>query len=204
MLGFAEMWVEEALSMRTGWMLAGLVMMAVGAGARSAAAQTIDPISGMMVMPADPTADPGTYAMQLSQNAMLQSDIATANAQQFAQQSMAATQQAANDAMNALNAASTNDDSAAPAVAVVRLPVTPKPMIAPAGGKVVAGTQVTLSDADAKAVMFYTTDGTAPTLSSARYSGPLVVTAKEKVRAVAFDASAQPSGVMSKSFKLKG
>jgi hypothetical protein len=34
--------------------------------------------------------------------------------------------------------------------------------------------------------------------------GPIAVNAKEKVRALAFDEDDQPSGVVSKTFKLKG
>lgn len=168
----------------------GLMVGMIAGGARGAAAQTIDPITGMMVMPADPTADPTTYATQISQNVILQADQAMYQAQQAAQQ---ASQQASQDAMNAMNAASTNDDTP-PSPIVVQTPKTPKPTLVLTTGA------VSIQDADQNAVLFYTTDGRKPTTSSIRYAGPVAIHGKVKVEALAFDVNEMPSSVATKTF----
>jgi hypothetical protein len=89
------------------------------------------------------------------------------------------------------------------APAVPALPVTPKPVITPGGGTFKATVQVTIVDSDAQAAVFYTTDGKKPTTSSQRYAGPIAVSSKTKVQALAFDVNMQPSGVVSKTFKVK-
>jgi len=79
------------------------------------------------------------------------------------------------------------------------LPVTPRPVIL----KLKGGVSVALYDADPKAIVFYTIDGSTPTLRSLRYAGPIVVSSKMKVRALAFDLEDMPSGVVSKTVRAK-
>jgi hypothetical protein len=54
-------------------------------------------------------------------------------------------------------------------------PVTQTPTFSPAGGSYTTAQQVTISDATAGAVIYYTTNGTTPTTSSAVYSSPISV-----------------------------
>jgi hypothetical protein len=86
------------------------------------------------------------------------------------------------------------------------LPMTPRPMISPAGGRFKGTVKVVIQDADPRAIVFYTTDGSVPTPRSQRYAAPIVVSAsnvtKRTVRAMAFDLEAMPSGVVSKTFKM--
>jgi hypothetical protein len=86
------------------------------------------------------------------------------------------------------------------------LPMTPRPMISPAGGRFKGSVKVVIQDADPRAIVFYTTDGSVPTPRSQRYAAPIVVSAsnvaKRTVRAMAFDLEAMPSGVVSKTFKM--
>lgn len=86
------------------------------------------------------------------------------------------------------------------------LPMTPRPMISPGGGRFKGTVKVAIQDADPKAFVFYTTDGSVPTPRSLRYAGPIVVSAssmaRRTVRAMAFDLEAMPSGVVSKTFKM--
>jgi Chitobiase/beta-hexosaminidase C-terminal domain len=185
----------------------GVAILALGMlmGARGAAAQLIDPSTGVMVdAGSDPmdfsavaSGQPGNIGMELSAQA---SEQAEAMAQQSMADMQAATD-AAQTSMSLFNSNSSDDTPVAPAVPA--LPSTPKPAITPGGGMFKAGVQVTIADSDAQAAVFYTTNGKRPTISSQRYAGPIAVSAKTKVEALAFDVSMQPSGVVSKTFKVK-
>lgn len=180
--------------MRTIVRAAGLVLGLL-VGMRVSSAQMVDPSTGIMV---DAATDPMDFSAIMSgqpTNVGLEAAL-SANAQMEAE-------------MNA-NVATTDDSVSASSgsddVAVVpSLPVTPKPVMTPGGGTFKGSVQVTLADSDAAAAMFYTTDGKKPTTSSARYAGPIVVTAagKTKIQALAFDVNKQPSGVVAKTFKVK-
>ena len=177
-----------------------VVMMAIAVGGSLAGAQMLDPSTGMMV---DATTDPMDFSAIMSgqpTNFGMEAALsASAQAQEMANQAMAASQDSAASSMNALN--SSDDNPVAPAVPA--LPVTPKPVITPGGGTFKASVQVTIADSDSAAAVFYTTDGKKPTTSSQRYAGPIAVSEKTKVQALAFDVSMQPSSVVSKTFKVK-
>jgi hypothetical protein len=176
-----------------------VVMMAMALGARSAGAQMVDPSTGMVV---DATVDPFDYVDiltgQPTNGAMEAGLSASANAQAMAEQAVAASQASADANMSAMMS---GDDT--PVAQAPSLPATPKPEITPGGGTFKASVQVTIADSDFAAAVFYTTDGKKPTTSSQRYAGPIAVSAKTKVQALAFDVSMQPSGVVSKTFKVK-
>ena len=59
------------------------------------------------------------------------------------------------------------------------------PVINPAGGKVEAGTAVTITCANEGAKIHYTTDGTTPSASSAVYTGPIAVRKDMTIKAMA-------------------
>lgn len=63
--------------------------------------------------------------------------------------------------------------------------VVATPVISPAGGEVEEGTTVTISCATSGATVYYTTDGTTPTTSSAVYSGAITVNSAMTVKAMA-------------------
>ena len=177
-----------------------IVVLGILMGSRGATAQLIDPSTGVMVDAASDPMDfsavasgqPGNIGMELSAQASEQ-------AQEMANQAMAASQASSDASMSAMN--SSDDTPLAPAVPA--LPVTPKPVITPGGGTFTAGVQVRIADSDSAAAVFYTTNGKKPTMSSQRYAGPIAVSAKTKVEALAFDVSMEPSGVVSKTFKVK-
>jgi hypothetical protein len=64
-------------------------------------------------------------------------------------------------------------------------PVTATPVISPAGGAFTAAQTVSMTDATAGAVIYYTTDGSTPTVASGVYMGPFTVGRTETVKAVA-------------------
>ncbi len=66
-------------------------------------------------------------------------------------------------------------------------PTAPAPVFSPAAGRVLFPQTVTITDAIAGATIYYTTDGTTPTVNSLVYnsSSPPVVTANETITAIA-------------------
>ena len=135
--------------------------------------------------------DASMQAMQIAQqdNAMAMQAAQTAN--DMAQQAMQTMQQMQQQAAM--------DSSMAVAAPLPVAPATPKPVIS----KLKSGVSVVLYDADPKAIVFYTTDGSLPTLRSRRYAGPIMLSSKVKVRAMAFDVAEMPSGVVSKTIRVK-
>jgi hypothetical protein len=180
-------------------MMRGLVMAAVlMAGVGAAGAQIIDGSTGQLV---DASNDPADFALVASgQPGNIGTEISSNDFAEM-QASAAADSQALMDSMNASSSSDTDDATAGPAVPVV--PSTPKPAIGPKASTFVGAGQVTIADADAGATVFYTLDGTKPTENSAVYVAPIPVNGKTKVRALAWDMKDRPSGVASKTFKVK-
>ena len=77
------------------------------------------------------------------------------------------------------------------------------PTASPMGGKVAAGTQVTLSCATDGADIHYTTDGTAPTSASAKYSGVITVNEAMTLRAIAVKSGMATSDVLSVTYTIQ-
>lgn len=177
------------------------VLVAIGlmlAGSAVANAQIIDPTTGVMV---DPTSDPMDFANvaagQPGNIGMELAAQASAQAQAFANQQMASMQSAAQT--NNLFPPS-DDSNSTPPRAIEK---TPKPVMTPNGGSFQNSMQVAISDSDRAAMIHYTTDGSKPTLASSIYVSPLTVATKTKVRALAMDVNETPSGVVTKTFKIK-
>jgi hypothetical protein len=76
-------------------------------------------------------------------------------------------------------------------------PPTPTPVIAPGAGTYAIPTTVTLSDSAAGSVIYYTTDGTTPTLGSSVYGSPIAMNATGTVQAIALAPGSTVSSVTS-------
>ena len=80
-------------------------------------------------------------------------------------------------------------------------PVTSSPVFSPQPGSYSAPQSVTLSDGTAGAVIYYTTNGTAPTTSSSTYSGPIAVGAgTTTIEAMAVASGSSQSGVATATY----
>ena len=77
---------------------------------------------------------------------------------------------------------------------------TPAPTISPASGTYGVGQQITLADSIPTATIRYTTDGSAPTTTSAWYHGPIQLSGTEVIRAIAISTGAAASEVSSASY----
>ena len=62
--------------------------------------------------------------------------------------------------------------------------------------------QVTISDASPGVTIYYTTDGSAPTTSSPRYTGPILVLTTTTIKAIAVAPGWSPSAVGSATYRM--
>jgi len=76
------------------------------------------------------------------------------------------------------------------------------PTFSPAAGSYTAAQSVTISDTTSGATIYYTTNGTTPTTSSAVYSGPISVAATETVKAIAVASGFSTSATGSAAYTI--
>ena len=76
------------------------------------------------------------------------------------------------------------------------------PSFSPPGGTFTATQSVALADASPYAAIYYTTDGTTPTVSSARYIQPLTLDSSTELKAIAVVAGAADSSVASADYSI--
>jgi hypothetical protein len=77
------------------------------------------------------------------------------------------------------------------------------PTFSPAGGTYTGSVTVTISDATSGTTIYYTTDGSTPTTSSAVYTGPISVTQTTTIKAMAGASGMANSAVASASYTLQ-
>jgi hypothetical protein len=100
-------------------------------------------------------------------------------------------------------AAMTGYTNSPPASAVYTIKSTlPAPVFSPAGGTYTAPQTVSISDATAGTTIYYTTNGSTPTTSSAVYSGPITVSATETLQAIATASSYTTSAAASAAYTI--
>ncbi len=84
----------------------------------------------------------------------------------------------------------------------VKPPQATAPVFSPATGSYVSAQQVTLSDSTPYAVIYYTKDGTTPTTSSAKYTGPITVSSTTTFKAIAAAAGYSQSIVSAATYTI--
>jgi hypothetical protein len=80
---------------------------------------------------------------------------------------------------------------------------TPPVTFMPAAGTYLNAQSVKISDTDASAKIYYTTDGTTPSASSTLYTGLIPVTASETIKAIAIDSGLQSSNVGTSAYVIQ-
>jgi LysM repeat protein len=93
-------------------------------------------------------------------------------------------------------------NSVAASAAYTIAPVLPAPTFSLAAGTYSTSQTVKISDAKSTAVIYYTTNGTAPSTSSTKYSGPVTVSATETLEAIAIEAGYTNSAVASAAYTI--
>jgi hypothetical protein len=95
-----------------------------------------------------------------------------------------------------------NAPKAAPTPLPVPTPPAATPMFSVIGGMYTVPQTVTISDATAGAIVYYTTNGSAPTPSSNQYAGPVTVGSSETLTATAIAPGHLISAVASASYTI--
>ena len=80
---------------------------------------------------------------------------------------------------------------------------TPPVSFSPAAGTYMNAQTVTISDSDASAKIYYTTDGSTPSSSSSPYSSPIPVAASETIKAIGIDPALTDSTVGTAAYVIQ-
>ena len=106
------------------------------------------------------------------------------------------------ETLEAIATASGYSTSAVASAAYTITPQAATPTFTPAAGTYTAAQSVTISDATAGATIYYTTNGTTPTTSSAVYSGAISVSSSETLEAIAIASGYSTSAVASAAYTI--
>src|SRR5207248_2275903 len=94
--------------------------------------------------------------------------------------------------------------TSAPASATYTIQVpAATPALSPGGGTFTSSVAVTLTDSTPSATIYYTTDGSVPTTSSAAYTGPITMTTTQTIKAIAAASGYTTSAVVSATYTIQ-
>ena len=101
-------------------------------------------------------------------------------------------------------AAGYSNSSVATGTYTITLPATATPTFSPLPGTYTSAQSVTLSDATTGATIYYTTDGSTPTSTSAQYASPISVTVDTTIQAIATAPGYAQSAVATGAYAIAG
>ncbi len=78
------------------------------------------------------------------------------------------------------------------------------PAFSPASGTYGSGQSVTISDSTPNATIYYTTDGSTPTINSTKYAGAITVSSSETINAIATASGYSQSAAASATYTISG
>ena len=81
-------------------------------------------------------------------------------------------------------------------------PPAATPLFSIGGGEYATPLKLIITDSTPGAILYYTTDGTTPTVNSMQYSGPLMISSTETVRAIAKSAHTMQSAIASATYTI--
>jgi glucosylceramidase len=90
----------------------------------------------------------------------------------------------------------------ATAAYIINLPAAATPTFSPAAGTFTSAQTVTISDSSPSATIYYTTDGSAPTTASTKYTAPIAVGATTTLKAIATASGFSTSAVATAVFTI--
>ena len=105
------------------------------------------------------------------------------------------------ETINAIATAANYVNSAVASAMYTIQPTAATPAFSPAAGTYTTAQTVTISDATPGALIYYTIDGTNPTTSSAKYTGPITVSSTQTIHAIATAANYVNSAVASRCIR---
>jgi hypothetical protein len=108
----------------------------------------------------------------------------------------------ASETLEAIAVTSGYGPSAAAVATYTLTPSVPAPAFSPASGTYTATQTVNISDTMAGATIYYTTNGSTPTVSSTQYTGPISVGATETLQAIAIETGDTNSPVAAATYTI--
>jgi uncharacterized repeat protein (TIGR03803 family) len=95
-----------------------------------------------------------------------------------------------------------SNSAVASAAYTINLAAAATPVISPAAGTYSSAQSVTITDATAGAIIYYTTNGTMPTASSTQYSGAISVSSTETIEAIAIASGFSNSAAATAAYTI--